>query len=129
MPLPSARPEIAFVLLLIQASLWFLAGLAALVFAIAGQPAMLLAAALTMLVTALAMLLAVGVLERRRWARRGAVWLEALTLLGSLVLMLLPVGASRTLVALMTNLLLPAALLRLLAGRRARAVFRAPYTR
>lgn len=121
----SSRPEIAFVLLLIQASSWFLAGLSGALFGLAGQPGMLLAANMTMLLTAVSLLLAVGLLERKRWARRGAVWLELAAVTGFLLLLLLPIGSSSGLVPLLTNLVLPLVLVRLLAGRRARAAFRA----
>lgn len=121
----SSRPEIAFVLLLIQASSWFLAGLSAALFGLAGQPGLLVAATMTMLLTSVSLLLAVGLLERRRWARRGAVWLEVAAVVGFLLFLALPIGSSRGLVPLLTNLLLPLLLLRLLAGKRARAAFRA----
>jgi hypothetical protein len=82
----STRPEIAFVLLLVQVSFWLLAALSALIFVIP-MPAMGLYVALVMMAAAAGLLLAAGLLERRRWARRWTVRLEAVCLAGSLLLL------------------------------------------
>jgi hypothetical protein len=121
----SSRPEIAFVLLLVQVSFWLLAAVSALIFVIP-MPATGLYVALTMLATAAGLLLSAGLLERRRWARRWTVRLEAVCLAGSLLLLVVPLGTSRAPVALLCNVGLPLALLWLLAGRRARMAFFAP---
>jgi hypothetical protein len=118
----SSRPEIAFVLLLVQVSFWLLAALSALPFVFA-MPAMSGYVGLTMIAAAAGLLLSAGLLERRRWARRWTVRLEALCLVGSLLLLVVPVGTSHALVALLCNIALPLALLWLLAGRRARLAF------
>ena len=121
----SSRPEIAFVLLLLQATFWLLAALSALPLVLA-MPRLGLYVALTMLAPAAGLLLAVALLERRRWARRWAVRLEAVLLAGSLLSLAAPIGTSRAPVALLCNVGLPVALLLLLAGRRARAAFPPP---
>lgn len=119
----SSRPEMAAVLLLLQAGAGVLAGLGALPFALGGEPAMAGLAAFTAALVALTLLLAAGLALRRRWARAWTVALEWACLAGSLLLLLLPVGAPHGPVALLTGLGLPAALLGLLVGRRARAAF------
>jgi hypothetical protein len=118
----SSRPEIAFVLLLVQVSFWLLAALSALIFVIP-MPAMGLYVVLTMLAAAVGLLLSAGLLERRRWARRWTVRLETVCLAASLLLLVVPLGTSRAPVALLCNIALPLALLCLLAGRRARMAF------
>lgn len=118
----SSRPEIAFVLLLVQVSFWLLAALSALIFVIP-MPPMGLYVLLTMLAAAAGLLLGAGLLERRRWARRWTLRLEVVCLVGSLLLLVAPLGTSRALVALLCNIGLPVALLWLLAGRRAKTAF------
>ncbi len=59
-------------------------------------------------------LLAIGVLWRRRRALRWVMALEITCLVGSLLLLVLPIGANHGPVALMTNVALPVALLVLL---------------
>jgi hypothetical protein len=113
----------AAVLLLLQASTWALAGLAAIPFALGGEPAMLLPAALTAALVACCLLLAAGLAGRRRWARGWTLALEWCALAGSLLLLVLPIGAPHGLVALLVNLGLPAALLGVLHGRRGRGAF------
>ena len=119
----SSRPEVAAVLLLLQAGAWLLAAVSALPFALGGEPTMLVPAALTMGLVSLALLLAAGLGGRRRWARSWALALEWTCLLGSLVLLALPIGTPRGLVALMVDVGLPVALLTLLMGRRGRVAF------
>ncbi|HKF76257.1 MAG TPA: hypothetical protein VKF59_08955 [Candidatus Dormibacteraeota bacterium] len=119
----SSRPEIAAVLLLLQAGAWLLAAVSALPFAVGGEPTMLVPAALTMGLVSLALLLAAGLGGRRRWARSWALALEWTCLLGSLLQLALPIGTPRGLVALMVDVGLPVALLALLMGRRGRVAF------
>lgn len=119
----STRPEMAAVLLLLQAGAWILAGLGAVPFALGGEPAMAGLAAFTAALVALALLLAAGLALRRRWARWWTVALEWTCVAGSLLLLVLPVGAPHGPVALLAGLGLPAALLGLLTGRRGRRAF------
>jgi hypothetical protein len=112
----------AVVLLLVQASTWALAALSALPLAL-GQPGMLVLAALTGALISCSLLLAAGLAYRRRWARGWTIALEWICLAGSLLLLVLPVGAPHGLVALMVNVGLPAALLGLLMGRRGHQAF------
>lgn len=110
----SSKPEAAFVLLLLQALSWMAAGISAIPFAIAGELFMLALAVATLLLALGVCMVAIGILWRRRWARRLGVGLEVLCLAGSLVLMALPVGANHGLVAWMVNVVLPASLILLL---------------
>jgi len=68
-------------------------------------------------------LVGIGVLWRRRWARRTALGLEFACLLGSAVELALPIGANHGPVALLTNVVVPAAVIWLLWGRNTRSVF------
>lgn len=110
----SSKPEAAFVLLLLQALSWMAAGISAIPFAIAGELFMLALAVATLLLALGVCMLGIGILWRRRWARRLGVGLEVLCLSGSLVLMALPVGANHGLVAWMVNVVLPASVILLL---------------
>lgn len=112
----------AAVLLLVQASTWALAAVGALVVAVA-EPGMLVVAALTGGLIACGLLLAAGLAGRRRWARACTIALEWTSLVGSLLLLVAPIGAPHGLVALMVNAGLPVAVLWLLMGRRARQAF------
>jgi hypothetical protein len=114
------RAEMASVLMVIQGTLFLVAGLAALPFAIV-EPWMRIEGPLTVLVAIVTYLLARGIRRHRRWARRCTLVLEPLSLLGSLLLALLPVGAVRGPVPLLTNLVLPAAIILLLVWRSRRA--------
>ena len=67
-------------------------------------------------------LLAIGIVWRRRHARKWAMRLEIMCLVGSLLLMAVPIGANHGPVAWMTNVLLPAAVIVLL--RKPRDAFR-----
>ena len=122
-PSSTSRPEIAYVLLLAQAVLWTVAGLSALPFALGGEIHMLGLGLATLLLALFVCLVGIGILWRRRRARRVAIWLEALCIAGSALLFLLPIGANHGPVALITNLVLPGAVIWLLWGRRTRAVF------
>ena len=119
----SSRPEIVFVLLLLQAGSWMLAALASLPFALAGEPVVTLLAVPTLLLAALTLLLAAALVARSRRSRRWTIALEVTCLAGSLLLLLLPIGSPSSPVALGANLLLPAAVLWLLLGRGGRGAF------
>jgi hypothetical protein len=119
MPRESSRPEAAFVLLVMQSMLWTIAGISAIPFALAGEVFMLGLGIASLLLALATCLLAIGVLWRRRWARRWVVALEITCLIGSLLLLLLPIGANHGPVALMTNLALPIAVVLLLRKQKA----------
>jgi hypothetical protein len=114
----SERPEAAFVLLLMQAMLWTVAGISALPFAIAGEVFMLGLGLASLLLALATCMLAIGILWRRSRARWWAMRLEVTCLAGSLLLLLLPIGANHGPVALMTNVVLPVALIVLLRKPR-----------
>jgi hypothetical protein len=114
----SSRPEAAFVLLVVQSLLWAVAGLSAIPFALAGEVYMLGLSIASLLLALATCLLAIGVLWRRRRARRWVLALEIVCLVGSLLLLLLPIGANHGPVALMTNVALPIAVMALLRGQR-----------
>ena len=119
----SARPESAFVLLLMQSTFWFAAGVSAFPFALAGEPWMVALGFASLLLAGLGCLLAVGVVRRSRRLRRWALVLEWTCLVGSAVLFLIPVGANRGPVSLMVNIALPLAIVALLRGKKMRAAF------
>jgi uncharacterized membrane protein YhaH (DUF805 family) len=118
----SSRPEAAFVLLVVQAMLWTVAGISAIPFALAGEVFMLGLGISSLLLALATTLLAIGIVWRRRRARRWAMRLEIACLVGSLLLMAVPIGANHGPVAWMTNVLLPVALIVLL--RKPRDAFR-----
>jgi hypothetical protein len=114
----SSRPEAAFVLLVVQSLLWTVAGISAIPFAFAGEVFMLGLGIASLLLALATCLLAIGVLWRRRIARRWVYALEIVSLVGSLLLLVLPIGANHGPVALMTNVALPIAVIVLLRGQR-----------
>ena len=114
----SSRPEAAFVLLLMQSMLWTVAGLSAMPFALAGEVFMLGLGLASLLIALATGLLAIGVVWRRRRARRWVFALEVTYVVGSLILLVLPIGANHGPVALMTNLALPIAVILLLRKQR-----------
>jgi uncharacterized membrane protein YfcA len=119
----SSRPEGAFILLLLQSIFWMVAGLSAVPFGLAGELHMA-ALGLATLVFALATcLVAIGVLWRRRFARRIALTLEIVCIAGSALQLLLPIGANRGPVALLVDVALPVALVWLLWGKKTRSLF------
>ena len=122
----TSRPEGAFVLLLMQATFWAIAGLSAFPFALAGQPFLVGLGLASILLGAVAVLLAVGLLKRRARSRRWAIRLEITCLAGSLLLLVLPIGANHGPVSLMTNVGLPLAVILLLRGKMMRSAFAAP---
>ena len=119
----TSRPEAVFVLLLLQAILWMVAGLSALPFALAGEVHMIGLGLATLLLALFVCLMGIGVLWRRRWARRAALVVEVICLLGAALTLLPPLGANRGPVALLVDVALPVAVIWLLWGRIARAVF------
>jgi hypothetical protein len=106
-PEASSRPEAAFVLLMMQSTFWVIAGLSAIPFGFAGEIFMVALGLASLLLALATCLLAIGVLWRRRWARRCVIALEITCLIGSVVLLVLPIGANHGPVALMTNVVLP----------------------
>jgi hypothetical protein len=62
--------------------------------------------------------------RQRRWARRWVIVIEALSLVASLLLTVLPIGAMRGPVPVLVNLVMPAAVLWLLWSRSGRAPFK-----
>jgi uncharacterized integral membrane protein len=116
----SSRPEAAFILLLMQAMFWTIAGLSAIPFALAGEYFMLGFGFASLLLALGTCLLAIGVLWRRRWARRCVIALETIYLIGSLILLVLPIGANHGPVALMTNVALPIAVVVLVRNKARR---------
>jgi hypothetical protein len=113
-PETTSRPEAAFVLLLMQALFWTIAGISAAPFALAGETYMGALALVTLLLALATMLCALGVLWRRRVARGVAIALEVLCLFGSTILFLLPIGFNRGLVSILVNVLIPIAVVVLL---------------
>jgi len=113
----SSRPEAAFVLLLIQSLCWMIAGIAAAPFALAGEIFMAALAAATLLLALATCLVAIGVVWRRLRARVIAVALEVVCLLGSALLLVIPIGANRGPVSLMVNIAMPVAVIVLLRSK------------
>jgi hypothetical protein len=101
-----------------QSMLWTVAGLSAMPFALAGEVFMLGLGLASLLIALATCLLAIGVLWRRRRALRWVFVLEITCLVGSLILLLLPIGANHGPVALMTNLALPITVVLLLRKQR-----------
>lgn len=112
----TSRPEAAIVLMVMQATFWFGAGVSALPFVLGGEVFMLgLGVASFGLATATCVL-AVAVVRRR--ARRRAIALEVVCLVGSLLQLALPIGANHAPVSLLVNVALPLAVVVLLSGAR-----------
>jgi len=101
-----------------QSMLWTVAGLSAIPFALAGEVFMLGLGLGSLLIALATCLLATGVVWRRRRARRWVFALEVTYVVGSLILLLLPIGANHGPVALMTNVALPIAVIVLLRKQR-----------
>jgi hypothetical protein len=119
----TSRPEGAFVLLVLQSIFWMVAGLSALPFGLAGELHMAALGLVTLMLALAACLVAIGVLWRRRWARRVALTLEVVCTIGSALQLLLPIGANRGPVALLVDVALPAAVVVLLWGKKTRSAF------
>jgi hypothetical protein len=107
-----------FVLLVMQSMLWTIAGVSAIPFALAGEVFMVGLGLASLLLALATCLLAIGVLWRRRRARRWVFALEITSLVGSVILLLLPIGSNHGPVALMTNLALPIAVVLLLRKQK-----------
>jgi uncharacterized membrane protein YfcA len=119
----TSRPEGAFVLLLLQSILWMVAGLSALPFGLAGELHMAALGLVTLMFALFTCLVGIGVLWRRRWARRVALTLEVLCIIGSALQLLLPIGANRGPVELLVGVALPVAVVWLLWGKKTRTFF------
>jgi hypothetical protein len=109
------------VLLLMQTLFWFIAGVSAVPFAIAGERFMAGLALVTLLLALATFLTGLGVLHRRGGARRNAIVLEVICLFGTGLLLLVPIGFNGGPVSLLVNVLLPVAVIVLL--RKEREVF------
>ncbi len=103
-------PDIASVIVVTQASFLLMAGLIALPFGIV-EPGYRILGLLTIVIAAAMFWLARNIRRQRRWARRWVIALESMSLLASLLLMVLPIGAVRGPVPALVNLALPAAVL------------------
>ena len=119
----TSRPEAAFVLLLMQATFWVAAGLSAIPFALAGEVFMVVLGLASILLASLTCLLAIRLVRRWRRSRRWVIALEAVCLVGSVLLLAVPIGANRGPVSLLVNLALPLVVIVLLRGKRMRAAF------
>jgi sulfite exporter TauE/SafE len=117
-PRTSSRPEAAFVLLMLQSTFWAIAGLSALPFVLGGEVFMFGLGTGSLLFALTMFMVAIGVLWRRRWARRFVIVVEVICLIGSLLLLALPIGANHGPVSLMTNVVLPIAVFVLLRKPR-----------
>jgi hypothetical protein len=101
------------------------AGLSAIPFGIV-EPGFRVLSLITILVAIGMFWLARNLRRQRRWARRWVTALEAFSLVASLLLTLLPIGAMRGPVPVLVNLVLPAAVLWLLWSRSGRRAFARP---
>jgi hypothetical protein len=119
----TSRPEAVFVLLLLQSIFWMVAGLSALPFVLGGEFYMLGLWLVTLLFALFTCLVAIGVLWRRRWARRTALTLEVVCLVWAALILLMPIGANRGPVALLVDVALPGAVVWLLWGKKTRSIF------
>ena len=119
----SSRPEAAFVLLLMQSTFWLTAGISAFPFVLAGEVWMLALGFASFVLAAAGYLLAIGLVRRSRRSRRIVLALEVICLLGSALLLAVPIGANRGIVSLMVNIALPGAVIVLLRGKKVRAAF------
>ena len=119
----TSRPEGAFVLLLLQSIFWVVAGLSALPFGLGGELHMAALGLVTLMLALVTCLVGIGVLWRRQWARRVALTLEVICIIGSALQLLLPIGANRGPVALLVDVALPVAVVWLLWGKKTRSLF------
>lgn len=101
-------------LLLMQSLFWLIAGISAVPFAIAGETFMAFLALATTLLALFTCVTAIGVVRRRRWARRVAIALEVVCLFGTALLVWLPIGWNQGLVSVLVNAVLPVAVIILL---------------
>ena len=112
--------DIASVLVVVQASFSLVAGLSAIPFAIV-EPGFRVLAVITILIAAGMFWLARNLRRGRRWAWRWLVTLEVLSLAMTALLSLLPIGAIRGPVPVLVNLVIPMAVVVLLAAARSDA--------
>ena len=126
-PSTTTTPEIASVLVVTQASLSLVAGLSAIPFGIV-EPGFRVLSLITILLAIAMFWLARNLRRQRGWARRWVIALEAFSLVASLLLTVLPIGAMRGPVPVLVNLVMPAAVLALLISRSGRAAFARPGT-
>jgi hypothetical protein len=105
---------IAALLLIVQASLNLVSGLGTLAYGAYGSAVSLRLGLLTVLVAATGFLAAGGVVGCRRWARRLALILQWLVILDGLVTVLPHPGIGISLIALLTNFVMPLATIGLL---------------
>jgi len=119
----TSRPEGAFVLLLLQATFWMVAGLSAVPFGLAGELHMAALGLVTLVVALATCLVAIGVWWRRQWARRVGLTFEVVCIVGSALQLLLPIGSNRGPVALLVDVALPVAVVWLLWGKKSRSAF------
>jgi hypothetical protein len=117
MRMNSERAELACVLVVLQACFSITAALVALPFAVV-EPGFRVLALLTIGVGGAMLWLARQLRYQRRWTRRVLIALESISLLMSLLLMVLPIGAIRGPVPMLVNLLMPAWVVWLLWARR-----------
>jgi len=114
----SGAAEIASVLVVVQASLSLVAGLSAIPFAIV-EPGFRVLAVVTILMAAAMFWLARNLRRGRRWAWRWLISMELLSLAMTALLSLLPIGTIRGPVPLLVNLVIPTAVVVLLAASNA----------
>ena len=111
----SSTSEIASVLVVVQASFSLVAGLSAIPFAVV-EPGFRVLSLVTVLVAVAMFWLSRNLRRGRRWAWRWLVGLEVLSLAISAALSLLPIGTMRGPVPLLVNLVIPTAVVVLLAA-------------
>ena len=112
--------EIASVLVVVQASFSLMAGLSAIPFAIV-EPGFRMLAVVTIMIAAAMFWFARNLRRGRRWAWRWLVTLEVVSLAMTGLLSLLPIGAIRGPVPVLVNLVIPVAVVVLLAAARSDA--------
>ena len=88
----TSRPEAAFVLMLLQATFWAMAGISALPFVLGGEVVMVGLAAVSIAVAGGAVVLAAGVVQRRLWARRWSLVIEWICLVAAVLQLALPLA-------------------------------------
>lgn len=104
-----------------QSLFWLIAGISAVPFALAGEVHMAGLAVATILFALATLLIAIGVLWRRRRARAWAIALEIVCLVGTALLLAVPIGFNRGIVSVLVNVALPVAVIALLGRRRSEA--------
>jgi Na+-translocating ferredoxin:NAD+ oxidoreductase RnfD subunit len=119
----SSRPEAAFVLMVMQSTFWFAAGVSAFPFALAGEVWMVGLGLASFVLAGLGCLLAIGLICRSLRSRKWTLVLEGVCLVGSALLLAVPIGANHGPVSLMVNIGLPLAVVALIRGKRMRGAF------